>query len=152
MYVFSDNFCCSIAFTYLCWASESDRLSCNKKHECVKLRAFIINCHLELVQQGPDWAMVQILDRLTFTWSDAGRTVSVSDVSTLGTDFFVTKNFNEWTTNPLSCRYRKKSLDCLSWQWTSGCSLGPIRAKFMNKNIYALSKENVLIHSGRAAC
>ena len=122
----------SLTITYcystgLCWAYKSDRISCYKRHECVGL------------PKGPDWSAVQILDRLQFTGSDAGRTVSVS-FSTLGTDSFATKNFNEWTTKPLCCRYGKNCLDYLSWQWASGCSL---RAKFMNTNINAISNEYV---------
>ena len=67
----------------------------------MKLRAVITNFHVELAPQGLDWVAMQILARLTFTGSKVSNsTVSIS-LSTLGTDFFATKIFNEWITKAL---------------------------------------------------
>jgi hypothetical protein len=71
-------------------------------HDCLKLRAVIINCNVELVLQRPNWATVQILDRITFTGFIASSTVGVSLLA-FGTDLFATKNFNEWITEALCC-------------------------------------------------
>jgi hypothetical protein len=81
----------------------------------MKLTAVIIDCHAEPAPQRPYWAVVQIIDRLTITGSTASSTVSVS-LSTLGTDFFATKNISEWITKVLCCCYGYKRMDCLSWQ------------------------------------
>ena len=116
------TYCYSTVFTGLCWAYKSDRI------RLVAIEG--INAYRKN-QIGPT---CKYLTGYNLPESDAGRTVSIS-FSTLGTYFFATTNFNEWTTKPLCWGYGKKSLDYLSWQWASGYSL---RAKFMNKNIYAI--------------
>ena len=120
----------STVFTGLCWVSKSDRISCNKGHECVP--------------QWTDWAAVQILDidynlpspmqveRLASVFQHWVQTYSREKISRNGLLNHTVRKV--WTVlagnKPVDIRKERNS-----WSKT-----------------YTLSARTTLIHSVRAAC